>query len=236
MLSVTDTGTGIEDRVKARIFEPYFTTKSKDDGTGLGLSTVHGIVRQSGGWIAVESQSGKGSTFSIYLPRYQELTEAGSDVPATFAKSTGVETILLVEDDAAVRRFTELALKSFGYVVLSTGRPEEVIAWIEEQPSIVDLLFTDVVMPSMTGKQLAIRVRAIRPDLKILFVSGYSFDVFRGLELDGAEFLAKPFTPDVLGAKVRSMFVGQVLGLRRPLRQPLRPPGALEMQSEQYRS
>jgi two-component system cell cycle sensor histidine kinase/response regulator CckA len=213
------------------MFEPYFTTKSKDEGTGLGLSTVHGIVRQSGGWIAVESQSGKGSTFSIYLPRYKELTEARSDVPATIAKNTGLETILLVEDDAAVRRFTELALKSFGYVVLSTGRPEEVIAWIEEQPSIVDLLITDVVMPSMTGKQLVTRVRAIRPDLKILFVSGYSFDVFKGLELEGAGFLAKPFTPELLGAKVRSMFVAQTLDLRRPLR----PPGAREMQSEQYR-
>jgi PAS domain S-box-containing protein len=207
VLSVTDTGTGIDDLVKAQMFEPFFTTKPEDKGTGLGLSTVYGIVRQSGGLIAVDSAPGRGSTFHIYLPRVD-----GADTPVPKAVAAvqtlhGDETILLVEDDAAVRIFAEQALKSHGYRVLSTGRVEDAVASIERDPMLVDLVVTDVVMPSMTGKQLADRLRAIRPNLKILFVSGYSFDVIepKGITPGDVEFLAKPFTSEALAAKIRGM-------------------------------
>src|SRR5471032_1498106 len=209
VLSVTDTGTGIDDQVKAQMFEPFFTTKPTDKGTGLGLSTVYGIVRQSGGLIAVDSAPGRGSTFHIYLPR---VDGADTQVPKAVATQTlrGNETILLVEDDAAVRIFAERALKRNGYRVISTGRVEDAIASIERNPTLVDLVVTDVVMPSMTGKQLADRLRAIQPNLKILFVSGYSFDVIEsmGITLEGVEFLPKPFTPQTLAAKIRGMFGG----------------------------
>ncbi len=205
-LSVADTGTGIEDSVKAHMFEPYFTTKPKDKGTGLGLSTVYGIVHQSGGWITVESSLGKGSTFSIYLPRHGECAAAGEEEdPET---TRGDETVLLVEDDDSVRTFGDLALKAEGYNVVSFARPEEAIAFFEQGALQVDLLITDVVMPVMNGKELAERVRAAQPDVKVLFVSGYSFDVFQGYPLEGAELLAKPFTQQSLTTKVR-----EVLGM-----------------------
>jgi two-component system cell cycle sensor histidine kinase/response regulator CckA len=188
------------------MFEPFFTTKPKDKGTGLGLSTVYGIVRQSGGLIAVDSAPGRGSTFHIYLPRVEG---ADTPVPKAVAVQTlrGDETILLVEDDAAVRIFAERVLKSHGYRVISTGRVEDAIASIERDPMLVDLVVTDVVMPSMTGRQLADRVRAIRPNLKILFVSGYSFDVIEpmGITPERVEFLAKPFNSQALAAKIRGM-------------------------------
>jgi len=212
VLSVTDTGTGIDDQVKAQMFEPFFTTKPEDKGTGLGLSTVYGIVRQSGGLIAVDSAPGRGSTFHIYLPR---VDGADTQVPKAVATQTlrGNETILLVEDDAAVRIFAERALKRRGYRVISTGRVEDAVASVERDPMLVDLVVTDVVMPSMTGKQLADRLRGIRPDLKILFVSGYSLDVIepKGITSQDVEFLAKPFTSHALAAKIRSMFGGAVI-------------------------
>jgi len=221
VLSVTDTGTGIDDQVKAQMFEPFFTTKPEDKGTGLGLSTVYGIVRQSGGLIAVDSALGRGSTFHIYLPR---VDGADTQVPKAVATQTlrGDETILLVEDDAAVRIFAERALKRRGYRVISTGRVEDAVASVERDPMLVDLVVTDVVMPSMTGKQLADRLRGIRPDLKILFVSGYSLDVIepKGITSQDVEFLAKPFTSHSLAAKIRSMFWGG------PLLAPLKRPDA----------
>ena len=208
VLSVTDTGTGIDDLVKEQMFEPFFTTKPEDKGTGLGLSTVYGIVRQSGGLIAVDSAPGRGSTFHIYLPR---VDGAATPVPKAVAAAQtlrGDETILLVEDDDAVRIFAERVLKSHGYRVISTGRVEDAIASIERgSPMLADLVVTDVVMPSMTGKQLADRLRAIRPNLKILFVSGYSLDVIepKGITPEDVDFLAKPFTSQALAAKIRGM-------------------------------
>jgi PAS domain S-box-containing protein len=206
VLSVTDTGTGIDDLVKAQMFEPFFTTKPKDKGTGLGLSTVFGIVQQSGGLIAVESATGRGSTFHIYLPRVNEAVARVPKAAAAAKTLRGGETILLVEDEAAVREFAERALNSHGYRVISTGRVDDAITLIESDPLLVDLVVTDVVMPSMTGTQLADRLRAIRPNVKILFVSGYSFDAIEPKSITpGLEFLAKPFTSGALAAKIRGM-------------------------------
>jgi two-component system cell cycle sensor histidine kinase/response regulator CckA len=178
-------------------------------------------VRQSGGLIAVDSALGRGSTFHIYLPR---VDGADTQVPKAVATQTlrGDETILLVEDDAAVRIFAERALKRRGYRVISTGRVEDAVASVEREPTLVDLVVTDVVMPSMTGKQLADRLRVIRPNLKILFVSGYSLDVIepKGITSQDVEFLAKPFTSHSLAAKIRSMFWGG------PLLAPLKRPDA----------
>jgi PAS domain S-box-containing protein len=206
LMTVTDTGHGMDETVRQHVFEPFFTTKEFGKGTGLGLSTVYGIIRQSGGWIDVRSEVGVGTSFMVYLPRAdgQPLPE-----PKAAGASTeeGNETILLVEDQAAVRAFTYAALKRHGYCVIEAADGEEAMAVAGQHPGRIHLLLTDVVLPGMNGKELSERLKALRPDLKVLFTSGYPADVIahRGVLDHGVSFLHKPYSRQELAAKVRDL-------------------------------
>jgi signal transduction histidine kinase len=208
MLSVSDTGSGMTDEVKAHLFQAFFTTKPEGKGTGLGLATCQNIVEQSGGHIAVYSEVGKGTTFKMYFPLVkQELGAAGAPVQAV-APLGGMETLLVVEDDASVRHLTRDVLESLGYDVLraSNGRHALDVAR-EHKRSPIDLVITDVIMPVMGGKIMAAWLKAKYPDLKILFTSGYSEDAIKHLGVfePGSEFLPKPYSPSTLAHKVRAM-------------------------------
>jgi two-component system, cell cycle sensor histidine kinase and response regulator CckA len=207
MLSISDTGTGMSDEVKRHIFEPFFTTKGPGKGTGLGLPVVHGVVKQSGGHIEVESEAGTGTTFRIYLPvaddtcRLRQPAERSKSIPR------GVEKILLVEDEPAVRRLWRHSLESCGYTVLEAANGSEALNLCENELSQIDLLITDVVMPLMSGRELAERLLLLRPETKVLYVSGYTDDsVMRhGIAQDEVAFLAKPFSSISLAQKVREL-------------------------------
>jgi len=207
MLAVADTGNGMDEKTKAAIFEPFFTTKEKGKGTGLGLSTVYGIVKQSGGYIWVYSEPGKGTTFKIYLPR--DTSDAEEAPPAKPAPKniSGTETILLVEDEENVRRLAEQVLKSAGFTVLACANAGEALLTCEQHQGPIHLMLTDVVMPQMGGKQLAERLSAIRPETKVLFMSGYTDDaiVRHGVLEKGTQFISKPFTIAALTRKVREV-------------------------------
>jgi signal transduction histidine kinase len=206
MIAISDTGIGMTPEVQARIFEPFYTTKEKGKGTGLGLSTVFGIVQQSEGNIWVYSEPAHGTTFKIYLPRVD--AEVNDHKPPV-APSTlqGSETILLVEDEQQVRVVAFNVLRRYGYEVLSAQHPGEALIVSERHPGRIDLLLTDVVMPQMSGPELAKRLGAARPEMRILFMSGYTDDsvVRHGVLEDGAAFLQKPITPASLAKKVRSV-------------------------------
>ena len=206
LMTVTDTGHGMDETTRQQIFEPFFTTKGFGKGTGLGLSTVYGIVRQSGGWIDVRSEVGVGTSFQVYLPRMDgpplpEPKKAGAST------EKGSETILLVEDQAAVRAFTNAALQRQGYRVIEAPGGEEAIAVAGRHPGEIHLLLTDVVLPGMNGKELSERLKVPRPDVKVLFTSGYPADVIahRGVLDHGLSFLHKPYSMDELAAKVREL-------------------------------
>lgn len=208
MLAITDTGTGMSEAVKARAFEPFFTTKGVGQGTGLGLSTCYGIVKQSGGHISVYTELGRGTTFKIYLPQVEPQAKIpiqrldSSDLPR------GTETILLVEDDPALREMAAILLRRLGYTVYAAANGVEALSMRHERSTgHIDLLFTDVVMPHMSGKELADRVRALYPDTRILFTSGYTEHavVHQGVLNPGVAMLQKPFTPSALACKVREM-------------------------------
>jgi PAS domain S-box-containing protein len=209
-LSIRDTGEGMDRETLSRIFEPFFTTKEQGRGTGLGLSTVYGIVKQSGGYIAAESEPGKGTTFRIYLPR---VSGRGEAAPAAreAAFSRGSETILLVEDEAPVRGLALRVLEQSGYKVLEAASAKEAVRLSADEGDPIDLLVTDVVMPGVSGPELARRLAVTRPDMKVLFVSGYTDDaVVRSDWLaPNQHFLQKPFGPDTLSRKVRSMLDGK---------------------------
>ena len=207
MVAVSDTGTGMSEAVKARIFEPFFTTKERDKGTGLGLATCYGIAKQAGGHIAVYSEEGIGTTMKVYLPRHGEAAQAVAR-RGIAAIAHGVETILLVEDEPAVRRVTVRMLEAQGYRVVSTTSGEDALRIIEDAPEPFDLLLTDVVLAGgMNGGTLAERVRALRPSLRVLFASGYTSDVtiLQGLLERGVALAHKPFTAESLGQKVREV-------------------------------
>jgi two-component system, cell cycle sensor histidine kinase and response regulator CckA len=206
MLTVSDTGCGMTEELKARIFEPFFTTKGPGRGTGLGLATVYGIVKQSGGHVYVYSEPGLGSTFKIYLPRVEGRVPTGK----TLHQQTiphGKETILLVEDESALREFGRYALQTFGYTVLAASNGREAISIFERQQGAIHLLVSDVVMPEMGGRQVAERLSAMKPGLKVLYLSGYTDDavVRHGVLAAETAFLQKPFTPKALASKVREV-------------------------------
>jgi signal transduction histidine kinase/ActR/RegA family two-component response regulator len=205
MVAVSDTGTGMDERTRARIFEPFFTTKEVGKGTGLGLATVLGIVQQSGGCIRVDSQVGVGTTFRIYFPQVEEA--AASEAVAAAPPRGGSETVLVVDDEMEVQALLQTALTSWGYTVLGVTSPSEAIHVAEHHPVPIDLLVTDMVMPEMNGVVLAERLIAMHPDMATLFMSGYS-DYSAESVGDGRArtgFLQKPFAPDAIARKVRDL-------------------------------
>ena len=207
MLAVSDTGVGMDAPTQTRIYEPFFTTKGLGKGTGLGLSTVFGIVKQAGGHICVYSELGRGTTFKIYLPRVEEALEQAEPAMAQTVSCQGSETVLVVEDEAAVRVLVRRVLESNGYRVLEARHGAEALVICDEHKDPIHLLVTDVIMPEMSGKQLAERVSAQRPEVKILYISGYTDNaiVHHGLLEAGTNFLQKPFTPDTLVRKLRAV-------------------------------
>lgn len=210
-LTVADTGIGMDAETAEHIFEPFFTTKGVGEGTGLGLATVYGIVKQSGGHIECESEVGVGTSIHVYLPCHGE-PEAGDEPagPSADAVAVGTETILLVEDDETVRDFVATALRRRGYTVLVADHPEHAISLAAENAGAISLLITDVVMPRMGGGELAQRLRAIHPSLPVLFMSGYAADLIEIEQMlgSGVPLLHKPFTLDTLSQRVRELLDG----------------------------
>jgi PAS domain S-box-containing protein len=207
MLSVSDNGCGMTPAVKARVFEPFFTTKPPGSGTGLGLATCHGIVRQSGGHISVYSELGHGTVFKVYLPAVGDASRGANNSAAPFALPRGgAETVLLVEDDEAVREMGQTQLAAFGYNVLTASNGVEALSRHGDNPDI-RILITDVVMPDMGGRELSRRMRQLRPQLSVLFTSGYTFDAIEHADLieSGTRFLQKPYTSAQLAAVVREL-------------------------------
>lgn len=205
-MAVIDTGIGMEAELQARIFEPFFTTKEVGRGTGLGLATAYGIVKQSGGEIRVYSKPGLGSTFEVYFPRLKE--EVSMSAPASVAKPStrGTETILIVEDETVLRKLVVAFLEDHGYTILQTGKPNEALQVAKEYQGKIALLLTDVVLPQMRGPELAAQIVQLRPEIRVLYMSGYTEDAItahRGLLESGAALLQKPFTPDVFMSSVR---------------------------------
>jgi PAS domain S-box-containing protein len=221
LLTVSDTGCGMDAETQARVFEPFFTTKEVGKGTGLGLSMAYGIVKQSGGYIWVYSEPGLGSTFKIYLPRVEEAAETAASSAPRAAPSGGSETILLVEDDEGVRTFARQILERAGYTLLEARDGNEALVIGERHAGPIALMLTDVVMPGKRGREVAQCLAAIRPDTRVLYMSGYTDNAIgnHGILDPGTAFLSKPFTADALMHKVREVLdaPGQVAA----------PPGAL---------
>ena len=208
MLAVSDSGVGMDEATIAHIFEPFYTTKESGRGTGLGLSTVYGIVKQSGGYIWVYSEPGKGSTFKVYLPRVEELAEVDAPMHAPLAGQRGSEVILLVEDEDVVRDLVRTILTGQGYEVLVALDPHHAETLAADFPGEIHLLLTDVVMPCTSGRELAARISAARPGIRVLYMSGYTENVITrgGLLERGLAFLQKPFSPAALTQKIREVF------------------------------
>lgn len=213
MLAVSDNGFGMEKDVVEHLFEPFFTTKSMGKGTGLGLATVYGIVRQNEGFITVQSETGLGTTFRLYFPRHK------GDFPAETAESPaeqvqgGTETVLMVDDETAIIETGQRILEHLGYKVLTAVTPAEALHLAKKHTGEIHLLITDVIMPEMTGRDLSEQLRSLCPDLKSLFISGYTSDVIadHGVLEEGVHFIQKPFTIRELSAKIR-----QVMGQKQP--------------------
>jgi PAS domain S-box-containing protein len=207
LLAVSDTGLGMSEEVKAHLFEPFFTTKEPGRGTGLGLATVYGIVKQSGGDIWVYSELGRGTTFKIYLPRMHETAHAVEPHPAPRDILSGTETVLVVEDEEGVRALARRVLEMRGYTVLEAGHGGEALLLGERRQEPIHLLLTDVVMPRMSGHELANRLAALHPEIKVLYLSGYTDQVIvrHGVLEPGVFLLQKPFSPQALAHKVREV-------------------------------
>jgi nitrogen-specific signal transduction histidine kinase/CheY-like chemotaxis protein len=210
-IRVEDTGCGMAPEVQQRIFEPFYTTKEQGKGTGLGMAMVYGIVKQSGGWIFVDSEVGRGTTIDIYLPRIAELPDTIAARQSLAGIPRGTETVLLVEDEEQVRRFTCHVLENSGYVVIEARDGQEAIAVGEEYPQRIHLMLTDVVMPRMNGREAYERLVSHHPGMKVLFTSGYTDRaiVQEGGVLDeGIAFLRKPFSGHALATRVREILDG----------------------------
>jgi PAS domain S-box-containing protein len=221
-LSVSDTGCGMDAETRARIFEPFFTTKERDKGTGLGLATVYGIVKQSGGYIWVYSEVGRGTVFKIYLPRAPGSAEVRQQEEVQQTLPGGVETVLVAEDDPAVRALVCGALASRGYTVQEARDGREALAAARGYKGPIHLLLTDVVLPHMSGRRLAERLRAERPESRLLYMSGYTDDaiVSHGVSAGNVPFLQKPFSASALNRKVREVLDRPSLGAGRRRRRP----------------
>ena len=208
-IEVSDTGTGMSQEIQSKIFDPFFTTKPVGQGTGLGLATVYGIVKQTGGFITVDSEVGKGTSFNIYLPRLRADTNAApvEVVAAPTRDVTGQDTILLVEDEEAVRSFAARALRMRGYNVLEAGGGEEALEIVKSEAHTIHLIITDVVMPSMDGPTMVRHVKQLKPDLRVIFMSGYAEEAFRRNDQSSEDihFLPKPFGLKQLAAKVKEV-------------------------------
>jgi CheY-like chemotaxis protein len=206
LLSVSDNGIGMDKETLARVFEPFFTTKEVGKGTGLGLATVYGVVKQNEGFINAYSEPGQGTTFKIYLPRVQAVSspkpEAVEERPLK-----GAETVLLVEDEEAILGLAQAILEQQGYTVLAARTPGEALELAERYAGVIQLLIADVVMPQMNGRELYKNVSALRPEIKVLFMSGYTANVIahHGVLEEGVQFLEKPFTVRGLAEKVREV-------------------------------
>jgi CheY-like chemotaxis protein len=211
-LTVSDTGCGMDENVRSRLFEPFFTTKRKGKGTGLGLSTVYGIVTQSGGDISVRSEPGKGTTFKILLPRESATTASGPNAPATSPTPfSGTETIVVVEDEVALRMILQRVLTSAGYTVLLASNADEALSTCARHAGPIHLLLTDVVMPGMSGLALVREIARTGPSLPVLFMSGYGDTMLDQAVLPDVDlhFLAKPFTVAEVARKVRAALDGR---------------------------
>jgi signal transduction histidine kinase/CheY-like chemotaxis protein len=206
-LTISDTGVGIDPDAQTRIFEPFFTTKAPGKGTGLGLSMVYGVVKQSDGAITVESVLGRGTTFKIFLPKCDEEAASGQSALAEPEKSTGSETILLVEDQAAIREVISAYLMRLGYNVLTAPDGEAALSIAATQQKSIDLVVTDLLMPNMGGLELATRMKQLHPETRVLFMSGYPDEAIRSQEglTEDVEVMQKPFSMKSLAAKARSI-------------------------------
>ena len=207
-ISITDTGIGMDEATQSHLFEPFFTTKNPGRGTGLGLATAYGIIRQSGGAIRIMSQLGQGHHASAFIcPLAQPKTAAAAEKTAPAGPLTGVETILLVEDEARVRKLIVDVLTSRGYRVLEATRGEEAIRLCKMHNGEIDLAVVDVVMPEISGPELVRQIAPLRPGMNVLYISGYTDEaiVHHGIPESGAAFLQKPFLPDALARKVREV-------------------------------
>jgi CheY-like chemotaxis protein len=205
MLAVSDTGCGMDAETRQQIFEPFFTTKEPGKGTGLGLSTVFGIIKQHGGNVWVYSEPDKGTTFKIYLPQVESTGETPETAPTEIASIYGTETILVVEDEEMVRRLVCETLSACGYEVLEAQSPNDALRLASERKGTFDLLLTDIIMPEMNGRDMYQKMTAIDPDIKVLYMSGYTDDVvvYHGILDEGVNYLQKPFTIQSLTRKVR---------------------------------
>jgi CheY-like chemotaxis protein len=213
MIAVTDTGTGMDNQTLHRLFEPFFTTKAVGKGTGLGLSVVHGIVKQSGGHIWVYSEPGKGTTFKVYFPAVEEalsVTTAEFRLPGEALR--GSETILLVEDEQVVRDLASMVLEGYGYNLLAASDPDEAVLLATRFKGKIHLLLTDVVLPQCSGRVLRERLATTRPDMKVIYMSGYTENavVHRGVVDAGTAFVQKPFSTAALAKKVRDVLDGMI--------------------------
>ncbi len=217
MLAVSDSGHGMEPATLARIFEPFFTTKPVGQGTGLGLSTAYGIVKQSNGFIWAYSEPGEGTTFKVYLPRLESAADT-LQAALPVAPEGGTETVLIVEDEEVVRDLAGRTLREFGYTVLEARQGVEALALVQQNGRKLDLVLTDLAMPEMGGRELASRLAALAPGLPILYMSGYTGDDIeaRGLLPPGSPLQPKPFTPEMLAAKVRQLLDAVRLAGREP--------------------
>jgi len=218
-ISVHDNGCGMNAEVQSRIFEPFYTTKKLGEGTGLGLATVYGIVKQNGGFINVSSESGKGTAMTIFLPRDFAVLEPKTSELESVTKKRGNETILLVEDEPALLKMTSTALERLGYRILAAATPGEAFELLSSSNDTIHLLITDVIMPEMNGRKLSLELKKIRPELKVLYMSGYTDDVIadHGVLDRDLNFIEKPFTHNEL-----SMIVRKVLDEETILKMPCR--------------